>query len=57
LRGAAEAFRVLRLGGRCTVVTRGRHDSIPEQLQQQGFKAARLLAQREGYAFYEAIKK
>ncbi len=57
LRAAAEAFRVLRLGGRLSIVTREENGSIPEQLQQHGFKAARLLAKREGYVFYEAIKK
>jgi ubiquinone/menaquinone biosynthesis C-methylase UbiE len=57
VRSAAEAFRVLRLGGRCSVVTREANASIPDQLQQHGFKAARLLAEREGYKFYEAIKK
>jgi ubiquinone/menaquinone biosynthesis C-methylase UbiE len=52
-----EAFRVLRLGGRLSVITRSANRAISEQLQQQGFKAARLIAERDGYAFYEAIKK
>jgi ubiquinone/menaquinone biosynthesis C-methylase UbiE len=54
---AGEAFRVLRLGGRLSVITRSANNAIADQLQQQGFKAARLIAERNGYAFYEAIKK
>jgi ubiquinone/menaquinone biosynthesis C-methylase UbiE len=56
---AGEAFRVLRFGGRCAVIARsaGASNEIPSQLQQQGFKVARLIAERDGYAFYEAIKK
>jgi ubiquinone/menaquinone biosynthesis C-methylase UbiE len=59
LPGAGEAFRVLRLGGRCAVITRstGPSSNIPALLQQQGFKVARLIAERDGYTFYEAIKK
>jgi ubiquinone/menaquinone biosynthesis C-methylase UbiE len=57
LPGASEAFRVLRLGGRLSVITRSANNAITDQLQQQGFKAARLIAERDGYAFYEAIKK
>jgi ubiquinone/menaquinone biosynthesis C-methylase UbiE len=59
LPGAGEAFRVLRLGGRCAVIARGasRSSAIPALLQQQGFKVARLIAERDGYSFYEAIKK
>jgi len=57
LTGVAEAFRVLRLGGRLSVIGRAKSDAISNQLQQQGFKAARLIAERDGHAFYEAIKK
>jgi ubiquinone/menaquinone biosynthesis C-methylase UbiE len=60
LPGVAEAYRVLRLGGRLSLVAHGAApatDAIPNKLQQTGFKAARLIAARDGYAFYEAIKK
>jgi hypothetical protein len=63
LPGADEAFRVLRLGGRCEVIAKaaagasGGPGAIAAQLQQHGFKAARLIAERDGFAFYEAIKK
>lgn len=57
LPGVGEAYRVLRLGGRLSVIARATAEAIPNQLQQTGFKAARLIAQRDGYAFYEAIKK
>jgi SAM-dependent methyltransferase len=59
--GAGEAFRVLRFGGRCAVIAAAPDKSgagtIPAQLQRSGFKVARLIAERDGYAFYEAIKK
>jgi ubiquinone/menaquinone biosynthesis C-methylase UbiE len=57
LPGVAEAFRLLRLGGRLSVIGRAKSKAISNQLQQQGFKAARLIAERDGHAFYEAIKK
>jgi ubiquinone/menaquinone biosynthesis C-methylase UbiE len=61
LAGGAEAFRVLRFGGRCAVIARpagsAASSTIPAQLQQHGFKVARLIAERDGYAFFEAIKK
>jgi ubiquinone/menaquinone biosynthesis C-methylase UbiE len=59
LPGVAGAFRLLRLGGRLSVIARDAANSgaIPNQLQQHGFKAARLIADRDGYAFFEAIKK
>jgi ubiquinone/menaquinone biosynthesis C-methylase UbiE len=73
----AEAFRLLRMGGRCTVILRTGKAAAPvagagagggtggaatgealiQQFQQHGFRAARLLAERDGLAFYEALKK
>lgn len=59
----AEAFRVLRDGGRCAVIVRGAATPsgaappIVTALQQQGFRAARLLAERNGLVFYESVKK
>jgi ubiquinone/menaquinone biosynthesis C-methylase UbiE len=64
----AEAFRLLRMGGRCTVILKmGKGapaagsatpgEAIIQQFQQRGFRAARLLAERDGLAFYEALKK
>lgn len=76
-----EAFRLLRMGGRCTVILKAGKtaapaagsaasgaaggatpaqtpgDAIVQQFQQRGFRAARLLAERDGLAFYEALKK
>lgn len=69
-----EAFRLLRMGGRCTVIQKasaaGAPPSAPaptseaatsgpivQKFQQHGFRAARLLAERDGLAFYEGIKK
>ena len=62
LPGAGEAFRVLRLGGRCAVIARSAGaasaaNAIPTLLQHQGFKGARLIAERDVYTFFEAIKK
>jgi ubiquinone/menaquinone biosynthesis C-methylase UbiE len=56
---ARDAYRVLRFGGRLAVIARsgGASANIPSQLQQQGFKVARLIAERDGYSFFEAIKK
>jgi ubiquinone/menaquinone biosynthesis C-methylase UbiE len=68
----SEAFRVLRDGGRCAVIARATgaagaatNASAPAagaspiiaRLHQQGFKAARVLAERKGLTFYEAVKK
>lgn len=67
----AEAFRVLRDGGRAAVIARAGRDRreghgasatgatspVVTALQQQGFRAARLLAERNGLVFYEAVKK
>jgi ubiquinone/menaquinone biosynthesis C-methylase UbiE len=69
----AEAYRVLRDGGRTAVIARasrggerrepngagaaGDTPPIVNALQQQGFRVSRLLAERNGLAFYEAVKK
>jgi SAM-dependent methyltransferase len=55
----SEILRVLRPGGRCLVVARvtGKASDRPaEALRQAGFRAARLIAERSGLAFYEAVK-
>jgi ubiquinone/menaquinone biosynthesis C-methylase UbiE len=54
-----EAFRVLRDGGRVSIITRtGSADSpIVAAIQQAGFRAARLLAERDKLVFYEGVKK
>jgi ubiquinone/menaquinone biosynthesis C-methylase UbiE len=57
----AEALRVLRPGGRCLIVAderspRGAPAEAIRQLGSHGFRAARLLANREGLAFLEAVK-
>jgi hypothetical protein len=57
----AEAFRVLRDGGRVSIITRsaGASSSTPivAAIQQSGFRAARLLAERDKLVFYEGVKK
>lgn len=55
----AEILRVLRPGGRCLVVThpQGRATEAPvDAFKSAGFRAARLIAERSGMAFYEAVK-
>jgi ubiquinone/menaquinone biosynthesis C-methylase UbiE len=63
-----EAFRVLRNGGRVSVIGRtGRGDDssasgeaplpIIAAIQQAGFRAARVLAERDKLVFYEGLKK
>ena len=54
-----EAFRVLRDGGRVSIVTRAgsTQASITAAIQQAGFRAARLLAERDKLVFYEGVKK
>jgi len=55
----ADARRVLRSGGRCVALA-GTHSASSStavaRLQQAGFRVARLIAERDGLAFYEAIK-
>jgi ubiquinone/menaquinone biosynthesis C-methylase UbiE len=60
----AEAFRVLRDGGRVSIITRSASGSaagapapIIAAIQQAGFRAARLLAERDKLVFYEGVKK
>ncbi len=57
----AEAFRVLRDGGRVSIITRtgnaGASAPIIAAIQQAGFRAARLLAERDKLVFYEGVKK
>jgi SAM-dependent methyltransferase len=55
----AEILRVLRPGGRCLVIThpQGHAGDRPvEAFKTAGFRAARLIAERSGFAFYEAVK-
>ena len=55
----ADAWRVIRTGGRAMVVTPA---GVPEsarvlaELGTAGFRAARLLGEREGLAFYESSR-
>ena len=55
----ADAWRVIRTGGRAMVVAAA---GVPESagiiaaLGQAGFRAARLLGEREGLAFYESSR-
>ena len=56
-----EALRVLRPGGRCLIVadaklSHGASEDAIRQLGEHGFRAARLLAEREGLMFLEAVK-
>jgi hypothetical protein len=55
-----EAFRVLRDGGRVSIIARmggTQPASIVAAIQQAGFRAARLLAERDKLVFYEGVKK
>jgi ubiquinone/menaquinone biosynthesis C-methylase UbiE len=68
LAGAAgflgESFRVLRAGGRLVVIERsGRRQPAPgdavavlQALTAAGYKATRVLGEREGYRFVEGLK-
>ncbi|HEY7499356.1 MAG TPA: methyltransferase domain-containing protein [Vicinamibacterales bacterium] len=60
--GAAfeQARRVLRGGGRCMVVhppPQGGISALLDDLKRAGFVAVRTLAEREGLAFVEAVKR
>jgi ubiquinone/menaquinone biosynthesis C-methylase UbiE len=52
--------RILRTGGRCVVVVAaagtGDAPSPIDRLQRAGFRVSRLIAERLGLSFYEAIK-
>lgn len=51
--------RVLRPGGRCVAVVSSAAAPTPspvERLQQAGFRVARLIAERDGLSFFEAIR-
>ncbi len=55
----ADAWRVVRTGGRATVVAAAgvpASDTVIATLGQAGFRAARLLGEREGLAFYESSR-
>ena len=60
-RRSREAFRVLRDGGRVSIITRTGERRfvapIVAAIQQAGFRAARLLAERDKLVFYEGVKK
>jgi len=53
-----EALRVLRGGGRLVVIesTRGGPGAGVDALARGGFRAVRVLAEREGYRFTEGLK-
>jgi ubiquinone/menaquinone biosynthesis C-methylase UbiE len=55
-----QAHRVLRSGGRCMVIHAPPPDGVPallNDLTRAGFVAVRSLAEREGLAFVEAVRK
>lgn len=57
--GLDEVLRVLRPGGRCVVLVRAKvpaGDAPVVAFKEAGFRAARLIAERSGFAFYEAVK-
>lgn len=55
----ADVWRVVRAGGRAMVVASQattKHDAVIAMLAAAGFRAARLLGEREGLAFYESSR-
>ncbi|MEO5823931.1 MAG: methyltransferase domain-containing protein [Vicinamibacteraceae bacterium] len=58
----ADVWRVVRTGGRAMIVTAAATPGAPDQakviaaLGQAGFRAARLLGERDGLAFYESSR-
>jgi ubiquinone/menaquinone biosynthesis C-methylase UbiE len=55
-----ESFRVLRDGGRVSIIGRiadAPVTAIVDAIQQAGFRAARVLAERDKLVFYEGVKK
>ena len=55
----ADVWRVVRTGGRAMVVApqaATKHDAVIAHLGRAGFRAARLLGEREGLAFYESSR-
>jgi ubiquinone/menaquinone biosynthesis C-methylase UbiE len=55
----ADAWRVVRTGGRAMVVAASgatEASNVIAALGQAGFRAARLLGEREGFAFYESSR-
>ena len=54
-----DAWRVVRSGGRAMVVAAQgatNHEAIIAGLTKAGFRAGRLLGEREGLAFYESSR-
>jgi ubiquinone/menaquinone biosynthesis C-methylase UbiE len=54
-----DAWRVVRAGGRAMVVAAQgatNHDAVIAALSKAGFRAGRLLGEREGLAFYESSR-
>jgi ubiquinone/menaquinone biosynthesis C-methylase UbiE len=55
----ADAWRVVRTGGRAMVIAAAAvpaADAVIDTLGKAGFRAARLLGEREGLAFYESSR-
>jgi ubiquinone/menaquinone biosynthesis C-methylase UbiE len=55
----ADAWRVIRTGGRAMVVAAQadtKHEAVLGALARAGFRAGRLLGERDGLAFYESSR-